>query len=176
LERQGIIERIANDSRRGARYLPTEAGKELAAVCGALGAWGARWLDVAPEQLDPYLALWSMCNGLVIDRLPSRRVVIRFEFPNHPRKVSRFWMLIDHQEGEVCVTSPGEEDLIVTADAERFVRWQMGSLSWAAAAADESIRIQGPRQLARSFPTWNSPGPFAHIKRAGSSPTHAARL
>jgi DNA-binding HxlR family transcriptional regulator len=164
LERQGIIARCPNENGRGARYLPTEAGKGLASVCFALGEWGARWLDVAPEHLDPYIALWSMCNNLVTDRLPGRRMVVRFEFPRQPKKASRFWMLIDHDSGEVCVTCPGDEDLVVTADAERFIRWQMGHLSWRDALANSGIRIDGPRQLARSFPTWNSPGPFAHVR------------
>src|SRR5256885_16200705 len=75
LERRGIIERCPNDNGRGARYVPTEAGIGLASVCFALGEWGARWLDVAPEHLDPYIALWSMCNNLVADRLPDRRGV-----------------------------------------------------------------------------------------------------
>ena len=48
LERQGIVERWPNDNGRGARYLPTDAGRGLANVCFALGEWGARWLDVAP--------------------------------------------------------------------------------------------------------------------------------
>src|SRR5204863_8704116 len=123
LERHGIIERRPHDNRRGSRYLPTEAGSGLAAVCFALGEWGTRWLDVAPEELDPYIALWSMCKNLAVDRLPDRRVVVRLDFPRQAKKVSRFWMLIDHGTGEVCVTWPGEEDLIITADAERFARW-----------------------------------------------------
>jgi DNA-binding HxlR family transcriptional regulator len=163
LERHGIIDRCPYENRRGARYLPTEAGKGLAAVCFALGEWGTRWLDVAPEHLDPYVALWSMCNNLATDRLPDRRVVVRFDFPRQPKKASRFWLLIEHHAGEVCATCPGEEDLIITADAERFVRWQMGQLTWAHAVADDAIRVDGQRHLARAFPTWNATGPFAHI-------------
>lgn len=163
LERQGIVERRPNENGHGARYLPTEAGRGLGAVCFALGEWGARWLDVAPEHLDPYVALWSMCNNLAVERLPERRVVVRLEFPQQPKKASRFWLLIDHQRGEVCATCPGEEDLVIVADAERFVLWQMGSLSWADAATDNGIRIEGMPQLARAFPGWNGLGPFAHV-------------
>lgn len=166
LERQGIIRRIPNESGRGARYLPTEAGKALGAVCFALGEWGARWLDVAPAHLDPYVALWSMSTNLVVERLPHRRVVVRFEFPDRPNKSARFWLLIDHGAGEVCVTCPGDEDVIVTADSERFIRWQAGHLSWPDARADDGIRLEGSRQLTRAFPTWNAPGPFAHVEPA----------
>ncbi|HEX4654796.1 MAG TPA: helix-turn-helix domain-containing protein [Mycobacteriales bacterium] len=164
LEHRGILERLPHPHGRGARYVPTEAGKDLAQVCFALGEWGARWLDVAPVHLDPYVALWSMSNNLAVDRLPDRRVVIRFDFPRQPRKTSRFWLLVEHRKGEVCVTCPGDEDLVITADAEAFVRWQAGRLTWAAATAHDAIRINGPRPLARAFPSWNGPDLFAHIK------------
>jgi DNA-binding HxlR family transcriptional regulator len=175
LEHRGILERRPHPNGRGARYVPTEAGKGLAQVCFALGEWGARWLDVAPEHLDPYVALWSMCKDLIVERLPNRRVVIRFDFPGQPKKASRFWMLLEHRSGEVCVTCPGEEDLVITADAERFVGWQMGRLSWAAAAAQDAIRIDGPRPLARAFPSWNAPGPFAHIKPVSAKTARSPR-
>jgi DNA-binding HxlR family transcriptional regulator len=166
LERHGIIERRLLERGRGYRYLPTEAGRDLWDVCIALGEWGARWLEIAPEHLDPFVALWSMCNNLAVDRLPDRRVVVRFEFRGQPKKNSRFWLLIERRRGEVCATCPGDEDLVITADPERFVRWHMGHLSWADASADDGIRIQGPRALARSFPAWNARSHFAHIKPA----------
>lgn len=170
LERSGIIERCRLPSGRGSRYLPTEAGRGLWDVCVALGEWGARWLEVAPEHLDPYVALWSMCNCLDLERLPDRRIVVRFEFANKTKRHARFWLLIDHGKGEVCATAPGDEDLVVRADAERFVRWHMGQLTWRQATADDAISIDGPRPLARAFPTWNKRSHFAHIRPAVAAP------
>jgi DNA-binding HxlR family transcriptional regulator len=163
LERQGILERHPNVNGRGSRYRLTEAGRELAPVCFALGEWGARWLDTAPHHLDPYMALWSMCANLAVDRVPEQRIVVRFDFPDQPKKHTRFWMLIEHQKGEVCITPPGEEDLLITADTKRLVHWQMGHLTWRQATSEHGIDIHGPRQLARAFPTWSNPDPFAHI-------------
>lgn len=164
LARHGIIQRRPLDHGRGFRYLPTEAGEGLWDVCLALGEWGARWLEVAPEHLDPYVALWSMCNSLATDRLPDRRIVVRFDFLGQPKKTARLWLLLEHGAGEVCATWPGNEDLVITADPERFVGWHMGHYSWAEAAAGDAIRIQGPKQLAAAFPTWNKGSHFAHIE------------
>lgn len=149
---------------RGFRYLPTEAGRELWPVCVAMGNWGARWLEIAPEHLDPFVALWSMCNSLAVDRLPDRRVVVRFEFSDQPKKHSRFWLLLDRGTGEVCASSPGEEDLVVVAEAEAFVRWHMGRLSWSQAVSEGGVRVVGPRALVRAFPTWNQRSHFAHVQ------------
>jgi DNA-binding HxlR family transcriptional regulator len=166
LERYGVIERREPDRGRSARYLPTEAGRDLWKVCVALGEWGARWLEVAPEHLDPYVALWSMCRSLDAERLPGRRVVVRFEFPGLPKKTARLWLLLERGEGEVCATCPGDEDLTVVADPERFVLWHLGRLSWTDATAGGGIRVEGPRDLAAAFPSWNRRSAFAHIAPA----------
>lgn len=161
LERHGILVRRV-DGRR-VRYLATEAGRELWAVCDALGTWGARWLAVAPEHLDPYVALWSMCNTLATDMLPAPRVVVRFDFTEAPPRRAHFWLLLENGKGEVCAQAPGAEDLVVQADPDRFVRWHMGDLSWRAACADGAIEVRGPTPLAQAFPQWNNRSHFAAI-------------
>lgn len=76
----------------------------------------------------------------------------RFEFSDQPKKHSRFWLHLEHRKGEVCATCPGEEDLVVIAEAEPFVRWHMGHLSWSQAVSDGGVRVVGPPALARAFP------------------------
>ena len=164
LERFGIIERVPNPAGRGFLYEPTRAGLEFWDVCEALGTWGARWLEVAPEHLDPYVVLWSMCNSLDRDRLPSERVVVRFDFPDRPRP-NRFWLLFERGSGEVCVKHPGiDEDLYVTADSEAFASWHMGREPWSRMVGSGRIRLEGPRALVRAFPTWNRLSHFAGVQ------------
>ena len=164
LERLGVVESSSRRDGRGHHYALTSAGHDLFAVCQALGEWGARWLEIAPEHLDPFVALWSMCNALHRDRLPDRRVVIRFDFTGCPRR-ERYWLLIELGDTEICKTYPGlDEDLYITAEAEAFVRWHAGQLSWAQAARDGRIVLVGPSSLVRAFPTWNARSAFAHIR------------
>ena len=87
LEEAGIVDTTPNPSRRGHFYQLTEAGQDLGDVLMAMGAWGERWLELAPEHVDPTLVLWSWSrNYLAHDRLPDRRVVVRFEFNDQPRR------------------------------------------------------------------------------------------
>jgi DNA-binding HxlR family transcriptional regulator len=170
LERVGVVESSPKPEGRGCRYDLTSAGHELFGVCQSLGEWGARWLEIAPENLDPFVALWSMCNALRRDRLPDRRVVIRFDFTGRPRR-ERYWLLIELGETEICKTSPGlDEDLHVTAEAEAFVQWHAGRLSWAQATRDDRIRLDGPPSLVRAFPTWNARSMFAYIRPMSGIP------
>ena len=69
LEWLGVVE-SASRAGRGHHYALTAAGRELFTVCRSLGEWGAKWLEIAPQHLDPFVALWSMGNALRRDRLP----------------------------------------------------------------------------------------------------------
>ena len=164
LEHVGIIETTPKPGGRGHRYTLTRAGHELFTVCQSLGQWGARWLEIAPENLDPFVALWSMCHALRRDRLPDRRVVVRFDFTGRPRP-ERYWLLIELGDTEICKTHPRfDEDLLVTAEAEAFVKWHAGQLTWAQATREGRIQLDGPTALVRAFPTWNGRSMFAHVR------------
>src|SRR5262249_60026369 len=131
----GVVVRRSSPSGGGWGCSLSRAGAELFEVCVALGTWGSRWLELAPEHLDPYIALWSMARSFERGRLPARRLVIRFEFPDQ-RRHRRFWLLVEQGQAEVCVRHPGdEESLVIEADSEAFVR----------------IRTTGPRELVRAF-------------------------
>jgi DNA-binding HxlR family transcriptional regulator len=165
LERMDIVERIPAKNGRGPRYVLTECGEELGEVCLALGEWGARWLELAPEHIDPAMALWSWCQGYVnVGSLPARRVVVRYDFLQRPKLT--LWVLLENGGAEVCKKHPGfEEDLVVTADPEWFVKWHMGWVSWKQAVREGHITVEGPRDLARALPTWNLRSRFQTIKR-----------
>ena len=170
LERVGIIESGPKSGGRGHHYKLTASGHELFRVCQSLGEWGARWLEIAPQNLDPLVALWSMCHALRRDRIPNRRLVIRFEFTGRARR-ERYWLLIEQGETEICKTSPGlDDDLCVTAEAEAFVKWHAGQLTWAEAIREGRIQLDGRWSLVKAFPSWNGRSMFAHIKPVSRTP------
>ena len=174
LERLGVVESAPKPGGRGHHYERTAAGRDLFAVCRTLSEWGARSLEIAPENLDPFVALWSMCNALRRDRLPNQRVVIRFDFTGRPR-LERYWLLIELGDTEICKTYPGlDEDLYITAEAEAFVKWHAGQLTWAQATRDNRIQLAGSPSLVRAFPTWNARSMFAHITPVSGTATGPA--
>ena len=69
---------------------------------------------------------------------------------------------------------PGlDEDLYITAEAEAFVKWHAGQLTWAQATREGRIQLDGHPSLARAFPSWNARSMFAHIRpvpRTATSP------
>ena len=74
-------------------------------------------------------------------------------------------MLIELGDTEICKTYPGlDEDLYITAEAEAFVKWHAGQITWAEATREDRIQLVGPPSLVRAFPTWNARSMFAHIR------------
>jgi hypothetical protein len=167
LEQIGAVARVEKAHGRGSRYLLTDAGRELWDVCDALGRWGTRWLEAAAWHLDPYVALWSFSQGAQAEHLPTGHVTVQFDFVDQPRKNRHFWFVLDGGEVELCVNDPGfEPDLVVRTETEAFVRWFMGQLSWAAILHDGRVSIDGPRALARAFPSWTSRSRYAPLEAA----------
>lgn len=169
LERAEIVRRLPSPSGRGWVYEMTPMGVDLWQVIIPVGTWGMRWLEIGPT-IDPGVALWALFRNVQPDRLPDRRILIRFTF-TRPKTV--LWGLWDQGELETCLKHPGgEEDLHITAEAEWIGRWHLRRCTWEQALAGKHIVIEGPRDLARAFPTWFEPDPFAGVERAPEAERH----
>ena len=174
LEAHGIVVRRPNPRGRGWLYEPTEACEDLRAVCDALGVWGATWVEIAPEHLDPYAALWGMCRGIRYLPLPEERVTIRFELRDRPRNQRRYWLLVHRPEPEVCVKPPGfEEDLVVTTEAAWLARWVLGQASLGHGMKARQVEVDGPRHLVRTLGRWGTQGARASQTWGRETPARA---
>jgi DNA-binding HxlR family transcriptional regulator len=166
LERVGVVWSEANPAGRGSLYHLTEAGQDLKDLLYALGTWGERWLELAPEDVDPYVVLWAWFEWyLERDRLPGHRVVVQFEFPDLPLSKRWFWLVFDGERSEVCRKNPGYEvDLIVEAESMALAEWHLGRVNWNDALRAGRIRVAGPVRLGRLLPTWNRRSAFAGVR------------
>jgi DNA-binding HxlR family transcriptional regulator len=153
LERAGVVERRPNPVGKGSFYYLMPSGQELADVALQLGTWGARWLELAPEDYDPFVVLWAWKMHVQLDRLPQPRIVIGFELLDRPK--DRFWLLLHEPEPELCVKHPGyDEDLVITTDSRTLTLVHMGRLPVAEAERAGTWRVDGPPGLARALPRW----------------------
>jgi DNA-binding HxlR family transcriptional regulator len=165
LERAGVIEARPNERGGGSHYGLTTAGNDLGGVMLAMGSWGERWLELAPEHLDPGVVLNSWISWyLARDLLPDRRVVVRFEFPDRPLKASQMWIIFDGERSEICRSNPGYgEDLVVTAESLAMSEWHLGRIEWIDAVRAGRIQVAGPSRLARALHTWNRRSGWAKL-------------
>jgi hypothetical protein len=104
-----------------------------------------------------------------VDRLPERRVVVRFDFRGVPRASrcpTTWWLILQRPEVDLCLKDPGfEVDLIVHADAAALTRVWMGDVRLTDAMRQDLIRLDGLRIFRRAFPTWLALSSFAPVPR-----------
>ncbi|HEY7272010.1 MAG TPA: helix-turn-helix domain-containing protein [Actinoplanes sp.] len=159
LRRAGVV---AHD---GAGWSLTASGRDLAEVCLAMGAWGARWRTARPEDQDPYLALWMLSRLIDPATLPRPRIVVAFEVTDR-RPPNRFWLVLAATGNEVCAQSPGfEEDGQVRTDTAHLVRWYASEIALAAAQRDGGMAVTGPRWLERQLAAWGRLNPYATAEK-----------
>ena len=160
LARAGVIEIRRKPNGPGSIYEPTEAGRELTQVMRALQNWGSRWASLTPEQAHPGVVLWMWATFFVDrDRLPKRRVLIRFDYPTLTGPGSRNWLLIEHGDAEICEKYPGGDEhlVVVVNDPVTFARWHLGETAWGDTLRSGAVELRGSRSLARALPTWHRP-------------------
>jgi hypothetical protein len=96
-------------------------------------------------------------------------VVVRFDFRAFPARCRGFqtcWLILGREAPDVCLKDPGfDVDLVITADAGAMARVWTGALTFAQAVRSGGLRLEGPRDLVRAFPTWLLLSHFAHVER-----------
>jgi DNA-binding HxlR family transcriptional regulator len=155
----GAIARI--DGEHGPEYALTEAGRELANLVGALGAWGQRWLPRSAKDEDNDLEplLVDMQRRARLAALPNHPIVVRFALDRRPTR----FMLLKTTEASLCAHNPGfPEPLTVRSRLSALVAWWRGDASFLEAQR-MGLEITGPKTLVRAFPGWFDRYQFAAI-------------
>lgn len=146
-------------SSAGGEYRLTEAGQELGEVVVHLGKWGQRWtMPVQRERLDAKLLTWDMRRRIAVDRLPEKRVTVRFDFRGVPathKAPKTYWLVMERPDVDLCIIEPGfDVDVYVDADLAEFSKVWLGEFPIRHAIRDGTVKLNGDRQLVRDFPSW----------------------
>jgi DNA-binding HxlR family transcriptional regulator len=179
LEAAGVIETEALVGERGHHYRLTDAGKEFRPVIEALGNWGQRWtVRVQRKNLDAGFLMWNIRRRIARERLPERRTIVCFRFSGVPaayRGARVFWLLLERTQVELCIEDPGfEVGVQVEADLAAMAGVWLGDARFEDALASGAVRLIGPRQLTKAFPSWLMLSHFAAVARPEQATGRAA--
>ncbi len=159
LENYGIIERRRREGGAGHEYWLTPAGNAFRSVMSELGQWGLVHArdSIKSTDLDPTMLLWGFRKRLILNALPDRRVVVRFEFSGVPASRTKFrilWLVLERSGADVCVKDPGfAVDLIFRGNIADFVKVYLGHALWRDMKG-KALTIEGDRKLAKQAPSW----------------------
>ena len=163
LEEGGIIERRPNPWGRGWEYHPTPAGQELEKVLNELGIWAQHWVELKQEHCDPAYLMTMVYDLLRPEKLPKSQTTVRFEFTVDPKM---YWLLMGSDHPELCYFDPGRDsDLVVRVDEQAFGNVILGRARYEDAVEAGQIKLDGPPNLVKAFPTWLYPTRFAKYAR-----------
>lgn len=156
LEHAGLILRRPLETGRGHAYELTDAGRDLDPIIMSLAVWGQRWArDMEHEDLDPAFLAWSMHTRLNVEAMPPGRTVMEFAFTGTHQGFSRFWLVVDDGEVDMCLKFPGYEvDVTVSAEIKRFVEAWRGFRDLREDIAAGHIRVEGKLQHRKALPEW----------------------
>src|SRR4051794_7536424 len=162
LEKRGLVRRQSNSTGRVGGYQLTTAGEALSTIVWDIGHWAAEWMFAEPteEDCDGLSLIWRMHQAANPDKLPATRTVVHLVLTGVGG--AEGWLSIDATGMTVCRDDQGlDVDLAVEADTGQLYRWLMGIVSFRELIAEGHVRLLGPSRLARAFPTWFRPSPFA---------------
>jgi len=151
LESAGIIDRVDDG------YRLTEAGAALAPVLREVATWTSAQAkqSLRPEHLDTELLSWDMRRRVDVERLPSKPVVVAFDFEDRRANDRYFWLHLSRTQVDLCRTDTGAgTDLWVKSRLEPITRWWLGQISWPNLLRHHDVRVDGPAPLRRQLPTW----------------------
>jgi len=170
LEAAGVVtrSRLAGDLD-AYQYTLTAAGKDLAQVVEAVGAWGQKWVTTQSslEKLDPNLLMWDIRRGINPTPMPPRRSTIQVIFSDLHEARRNWWLIVQPgEEVDLCSVDPGfDVDLYLVTDLRTMTEIWMGYTAIAQAKANDKLTITGSRQLEANLASWFSLSPFAKFEK-----------
>jgi DNA-binding HxlR family transcriptional regulator len=175
----GVLVRERSPDCHSYEYRLTPAGEELRPLIMQLGTWGQRWSrsSMEAQDLDVGLLMWDIRRNLHVDKLPQHHAVIYFEFPDAPKGMRRWWLVIDEGEVDLCREDPGAEiDVSLSTSLRTMTRIWMGDLSLAQARTQGLLKVLGPARLVRCLGEWLGASTFAHVLPAAVAEAPKAEL
>ena len=101
--------------------------------------------------------MWGFRKRAILDALPERRIVIRFEFAGVPKNRTKFrilWLVLERSGADVCLKDPGYQiDLVFRGNIADFVKVYLGHAPWQDVIG-KRITIEGDAKLAQQAPAW----------------------
>jgi len=167
----GIIVRECDEDGRTSLYRLTDAGQELRPLIMQISTWGQRWSRsrMNAHDLDASFLMWDIRRNVHVEHLPSRRIVISFEFPDAKKNMRQWWLVAQDGEIDLCLDDPGHEvDVVIVTSLRTMTQVWMGDLSLPNARARGLLKVSGPAALTRSLGVWLGASPFANVAPAVS--------
>jgi hypothetical protein len=114
-----------------------------------------------------------MHTRLNVDAMPPERIVMEFAFTGTHKGFSRFWLVVEDGQVDMCLKYPGlEVDLTISSDIRRFVEAWRGIRDLRSEIANGHLMVSGQEKYRRALPDWLMLSALARFPRQTGSEAH----
>lgn len=165
LQEAGVVEATAG-APRDPVYRLTAAGRELAPIVDDLGRWGRRWLPRPRyRDYDPAVLLLDISSEIQPSLLPVRPVSVHIAFADGPTP-RQWWLVLSRAHTRLARDRPDVPvALRIECTTGALTDAWLGHVSWLQAVREDSIRLVGDRDTARTVLGWITTSRFATVPR-----------
>ena len=166
-ERDGLVARRKSSGQRSHEYYPTSACEALKPVVVAVGEWGLCWArhKLSEEDFDVDFLMFYLERSIDPSGLPGNQAVIQFKFRDLVEQRD-WWLLVDHGNVDVCITSPGRDvDVYFTTTVRTMHDIWMGDRTYREAVSAGDLSVEGELGLTRHISSWLRPSIFSASRR-----------
>lgn len=158
MQEHGLVERIEDPATGSIDYIRTEKASELDPILQSMARWAQRHIEaeIALEERDADVLMWNLRRRILVDRLPKRRNVLRFNFPDSAPPASTFWMITKPGEPvELCVHDPGFDiDLYIETEVPILTGIYLGRRNLDREISEGRFFMSGESRLSKTIKRW----------------------
>ncbi len=158
MQDSGLVDRVEDPATGTIDYIRTEKAAELDPILHALARWAQRHVEaeVALQDRDADVLMWNLRRRIIVEKLPRRRNVLRFNFPDSAPPARTFWLITKPGEPvELCVHDPGfDVDLYVETEVPVLTGIYLGRRTFDREIDHGRFFMSGDPRLSRTIRNW----------------------
>lgn len=158
MQEADLLERVEDKATGAVDYFRTEKARALEPILDGMGRWAQRYIDAetAVSDTDAGVLMWSLRNKILVENLPPKRNVLRFNFSDATSKHTTYWVITKPGEPpEICKTDPGFDiDLFIETEVTVLTAVLLGRRSLSRAIDNDRIFLSGDARLSRTMGDW----------------------
>ena len=167
MQDSGLIERVEDLATGKIAYLRTDKAAELDEILQGLARWAQRHIeaDVALEDRDADVLMWTLQRRIIVNELPQRRIVVRFNFSDATSPASTYWLISRPNEPiELCASDPGfDVDLFIETAVEVMAGVYLGRRTLEREIEEGRFFRSGEAMLSKTIQRWVKISVYADV-------------
>jgi DNA-binding HxlR family transcriptional regulator len=158
MQDNGLVERVEDSATGNIDYIRTDKAAQLDGVLQDLARWAQRHIkaEIALEDRDADVLMWTLWRRVVVDELPNQRVVVRFNFSDATSPATTYWLIAKPNEPvELCASDPGfDVDLYIETEVSVMTGIYLGRRTFDREIDEGRFFMSGDARLSKTIKRW----------------------